>query len=745
MRDPICASTFVDCGTPGRTSVPAPKVAGRWPDRTLLRSAPADGRRRCERTSELAHGKGRRRSDSSFRTTTDKSGPQATPLALCTSGAQVCDGTVEASASASSCVNCRMDVKSQGLLPVPSALVAELEARSPSPVLRWASEPCPGNSEPLTSPRLQGDVATPLTPAATSPKMSVMGGWQLSNLRAHLDDDLNNNSSSGDEQRFTQKGEAVRALRKTSGNSVNVHAVTEVQKMLNGSSRVDAKVRYYRNSSARAPMIRTIERNFMHVDVETGEPIVNVSRLRSAVHSVSRQGHEHPRTPPIVSREEADSMRRERHKRHSMAIERALDTGRKIKLDQRIGWLHSYEKSQQRHISSCRLRVYLTMMAAWLVSATLASFPHAHMDALAVAEDEEKTRGMPASSFWSRQLWLKAGLRSASRGVRTFHHLSVAQAERISTSVVQTCMMKASARRAQLSQRRLSVLAHTVLFLVVLRRPLAKHQKMEVMKDFIDKAWRGFLFRMSIKVFHRRVTFLQRVMRNCIQVKRIVQDRILLPHVWMMEREMLNEVLGREECVKQELAAKAPTFEFEHWRAEAQHLIDARGPLYLAQAKLRILSPIENPNQGIALTRAGGRRRSRNRSSICVSNEGKDADTTTSLQMSQLTFEGCCQIVSQLYRENVDRWWQAYDIYRNQRLAVQRDWKLTRDVLGADNFEWWPEQPTLPEQPQELLKVHREPMRRLVRAQLRQSPWGSLFSVAPASPARRGENSPARV
>lgn len=170
-----------------------------------------------------------------------------------------------------------------------------------------------------------------------------------------------------------------------------------------------------------------------------------------------------------------------------------------------------------------------------------------------------------------------------------------------------------------------------------------------------------------------------------------------------------------------------------------------RRPLYLAQAKLRILSPIENPNQGIALTRAGGRRRSRNRSSICVSNEVKDADTTTSLQMSQLTFEGCCQIVSQLYRENVDRWWQAYDIYRNQRLAVQRDWKLTRDVLGADNFEWWPEQPTLPEQPQELLKVHREPMRRLVRAQLRQSPWGSLFSVAPASPARRGENSPARV
>ena len=115
MSDPICASTFVDCGTPGRTSVPAPKVAGRWPDRTLLRSAPADGRRRCERTSELAHGR-RRRSDSSFRTTTDKSGPQATPLALCTSGAQVCDGTVEASASASSCVNCRMDVKSQALL-----------------------------------------------------------------------------------------------------------------------------------------------------------------------------------------------------------------------------------------------------------------------------------------------------------------------------------------------------------------------------------------------------------------------------------------------------------------------------------------------------------------------------------------------------------------------------------------------------------------------------------------------------
>jgi len=77
-----------------------------------------------------------------------------------------------------------------------------------------------------------------------------------------------------------------------------------------------------------------------------------------------------------------------------------------------------------------------------------------------------------------------------------------------------------------------------------------------------------------------------------------------------------------------------------------------------------------------------------------------------------------------LWREGMTRWYQEYRAYKEDLAKLKVRWRKWKDdvlLLGKSKRHLWPEPPEAASYPQSLSKVHRGPLKVLLRQKLRES------------------------
>ena len=196
-----------------------------------------------------------------------------------------------------------------------------------------------------------------------------------------------------------QKKKALQALSRHQ-TGISVHQVPEVRKINSSTNRLGVKLEYYRDhTEAVESLMRVVEEGFMCQESSSGEPLVNVAKVRSRGLKVtetdlldvngarprsqasraSRSPGSRPWTPrALLTPELKITAEQQRSSAHSARLRDAVQRAREIHTERRLEHAFRLRLQQTRHERAQRERPWITILVVALSSMLLRKLVTVH-------------------------------------------------------------------------------------------------------------------------------------------------------------------------------------------------------------------------------------------------------------------------------------------------------------------------------------------------------------------------------
>eukprot|EP00746_Dinoflagellata_sp_MGD_P073582 gnl/MRDRNA2_/MRDRNA2_29836_c0_seq1.p1 gnl/MRDRNA2_/MRDRNA2_29836_c0~~gnl/MRDRNA2_/MRDRNA2_29836_c0_seq1.p1 ORF type:complete len:750 (-),score=118.74 gnl/MRDRNA2_/MRDRNA2_29836_c0_seq1:197-2446(-) len=556
----------------------------------------------------------------------------------------------------------------------------------------------------------------------------------------------------------------------------SIHDSRQVCALTSERRRVEKKIEYYRETGPLEIQV-PIEKRFMVVDPVRNAEVVDVVRL-NRIHGNEQFRSQSPRSksprsksPPFtksaITQETtlinfhpkfvADRMR-ECAEQNAQRMQHALRCARDAALEKRVkAWRSLDWKDRRRDICSGQ--------RLWLMSFVVASVAREMEHTLKLCQQLRSE----AETFKSPR---------ASRLKKLATAMMVQNDEKKSTkisSVLDLVSRQYKESRQLLYKKQLTKSWWHILRVckayALFRKPLRLNAQAEIMKRFINDSYRGYTFRRDIKKFLAQIRFLQRGMRSSIIFAHLVRKSVIVPAIWEQETRILGEVMGLSADSINELIAHQMehVFEVERHKGEIKKLNDNRHLLWRGNinqddlkkmieqdqkrkqgrrgSKSRLKSKFgglgvrtkgagSTPPASPGNTPPGSPRTSKSQDVKKPSQNDKKGKFGTKNSMGEvintyrLPEERKTELVRQVWKENQERWWKAYQQYKalcKESVIEWHAWFLSARAIGTEHQDIWPPMPLIPGFPHEMARVDRNYVRSRVQKLLRQSSAGVLL------------------
>eukprot|EP00435_Cladocopium_sp_Y103_P052536 s6_g16.t1 len=244
-----------------------------------------------------------------------------------------------------------------------------------------------------------------------------------------------------------------------------------------------------------------------HKESGTGEPIVNVAKLRGAKARRSRS--------PTQTAASGVS-----------AVERSMARRERISTVLRRAQLLHLEKRTEH-----ALRLHLQNLdQCWMVMEAVA--------ALAAVKRIQVFWGMAKADFAISKLEGLAALPWQSPAISCWP----LRAQHLETLKARILLMQKEERKRQRHEaiwKEWKKLLRSLVVWVKFRLPLRKTRSIDTIKSFMEVSARSYMLRRTVKNFVKSVLMVQRALRHQAHIFRTVQKRILQQYVWATETQLL--------------------------------------------------------------------------------------------------------------------------------------------------------------------------------------------------------------
>ncbi|CAJ1366796.1 unnamed protein product [Effrenium voratum] len=450
-----------------------------------------------------------------------------------------------------------------------------------------------------------------------------------------------------------QKKKALTALSKHARGGVSVHEVPEVQKINACTSRINVKLEFYRDHDEQFdPLLRTVEEAFMCQESGTGEPLVNVAKLRSANRPKSQASRRQSAGRNLLTPDLKAIADRDRGCLHRDRICQAVAKAKLMQVERRTEHAWRLHLQQTRQERARRERPWLSLAAAVVGLAVMRKIAETWQQAR--QETARALQGLPAQH---------------ALPVFSFH-LDDWHAERLSRAVAAMRSREHQRFRSQSIWRQWTHLLLTLIVWIKLRRPLRKKSAIETVKNLMRAAARPYQFRCAVKHFMQAVLLVQRAMRHQAQIFKVMQNRIFKPLVWATETQLICDAFRMR---KAEAAAKIESqmhaFKVKHWEEEVRLMSIDRAHVWRHgcgrfRAKLSRISemeeePMQHHHSSLQKTLE---LMSRGSLGHTAKNLRKSFKQSGFLMMETLRMESqdCEEITRQMLLTSIDVWWGQF-------------------------------------------------------------------------------------
>jgi len=272
----------------------------------------------------------------------------------------------------------------------------------------------------------------------------------------------------------------------------------------------------------------------------------------------------------------------------------------------------------------------------------------------------------------------------------------------------------------------------------------------------IEASWRGARLRLCVKKFLRNTRIIQNVARLSLRVHRLAREKVLVPQLEYTETLILGEHGGYDKAAVKHLAVSTlEARRVDEWRQELSRVCNLRMGFSLvkqagtfahdagrqalafyahsankrrpSQVRARRPSKVNKPLT--ADTRASGV--AKNFAEHVQELEAlRNLPLTNCLKTYRASVEQHTQVARWIMRVNVESWWQAYKIYKQQFPSIREQWIHWRkrcQLLGKELEHQWPSQPPILPYPQELTKLHQSVAKHYLMQHLRENPQSMLL------------------
>jgi len=344
-------------------------------------------------------------------------------------------------------------------------------------------------------------------------------------------------------------------------------------------------------------------------------------------------------------------------------------------------------------------------------------------------------------------------MREAAK-VEEMQFLSASELEIINSRAIQMLLEKDTfvrKNRTWMKWRRVIIVIEACR---AFERPLRKHAAMEKLKHFIERSWRGARLRLCVKKFLRNTRIIQNVARLSLKVHRLARDKVLIPQLEYTETLIIGEYGGYDKAAVKNLATSMlEARRVDEWRQELSRVCNLRMGFSLVKQAGMFAHDAGRQAQAFYARRARrpsqahGRRPSRvkapltqdTRASAVAKHVPEQLQELEALRTLPLTNclktyraspEQHIQVARWIMRVNVESWWQAYKVYKQQWPAVKEQWIQWRarcKLLGKELEHQWPSQPPILPYPQELTKLHQSVAKHYLLQHLRENPQSLML------------------
>lgn len=508
--------------------------------------------------------------------------------------------------------------------------------------------------------------------------------------------------------------------------------------------RVEMRLEFFRDRSE-GPICE-IEERFMHQDKRLGMQMIDIDKLRSAREPLRATARK-PTLPPIEAEELAKhlirqesasswlecaaersvrlkSLGQERDQR--ITAHRAM--ARQSDLERRCAQLEQNQARAARRGTADRARLLLK----WL---TVAGSFHVMSRELRHHLGDPGERQRIMASARAHKHWETA---------RTLVMAEVAEQRK-------AVLKESFARRHEqlLTLPFWKKALAPIMFVAKLRRAQARSRSVDIMKVFIEAAWKGMTFRKQMRAYLNNVRFLQRAAMVAIKFRNCVKQFVYFPWLWEVETQILSEKLG--DTLPHGMTKRMIANHRTHWNLEAR-LQDLRkisvqrvGFQFSKslEGKMRAKDPIKRKDT--RKHRGAIRADSWNIALFSETGEamlpGFESKTqphfvlaaTQVLDKYRLPLEDRHRILGALLRGGVDRWWRAHLDYKKKKVefaAAWKAWLIEVQALGPNARDDWQAFPPFPTMPSLILECDVARLRHMVIDRLKLTELGQqLFSM----------------
>ncbi|CAK9056447.1 unnamed protein product [Durusdinium trenchii] len=472
-----------------------------------------------------------------------------------------------------------------------------------------------------------------------------------------------------------------------------MHPCAQPLRICDSNSRISVKLEYYRDHlEQHEPLIRKVEETFMCQVPDTGEPIVNVAKLRSArpkSQGLSRAARmrikQRTLTPPVKERSDI----------HRAKISAALVRAQFLHLERRTeqAWRQQLQHSRQERAR--RERPWLAVMGAIAALAAMKRVVTVWREAKSLALSDVQWR------------------------IPFVYGLKAIHLERLSASALVMQKEERKRQRHEAIWKEWKKLLRTLIVYVKFRLPLKKTRSIDKIKSFMRASARPYMLRRTVKHFVQSVLLVQRALRHQAHIFRTVQQHILQPFVWATETQLLcdafrmrkAEAATRIEAYLEEVKLKEWEKEVKlMWLDRAQVWRDGsrrfrpqlsrhedHPSVHLEEDHIRHVAsaPARMHNRPTGrgsqlqktLDMIQPQGHGRKTFSLRKSLHGRNFLVMDTLRMDPRDAE---EITRQMLLNSVDAWWSQYRTYRSAEELSKQNWiNWRQDVLRRPDALIW--------------------------------------------------------
>jgi len=269
-------------------------------------------------------------------------------------------------------------------------------------------------------------------------------------------------------------------------------------------------------------------------------------------------------------------------------------------------------------------------------------------------------------------------------------------------------------------------------FVSLLTRRLRLNNCADAIKGLINASALHYQIRSSVKNYLDKVKNLQWGMRASVKLRSHIRNALLMPMLWDIETSVLGELVGIPRAViEHEVQLHRAIWDPKGCLAEAARLGSKRHHWSTHIGGRPSAAPVVARSTTSKPTRADCRKVLLTVANADSTTPGTNAHPFMALiAQYRLTKELRDGIVSEILRENLDRWYQKYVEYKEDCITFKSLWSRWRKTvadLGPANQSMWPTPPMFPTYPTEVAKVNHQSMRAKVQHAVRETEAGHLL------------------